>query len=186
VSDAAAFAARRVPLPHGRTLVVRTVTPDDLDGLTALYEGLDPEARYRRFFNAFHPARAFYEGMTTVAERGGCELVAVVHDGTADDRGTIVAEAGFVHLPDGDGELAVTVASGWRGWLGPYLVDALLTAAAAHGVPALEADVLMINRPMLAVLRARGATVLDRPDGTYVRLLVGTGGPAPTASASGP
>ena len=46
----------------------------------------------------------------------------------AEDR--LVAEAGYALLPDGNGEFALTVAAGWRGWLGPYLLDAIVTAAA--------------------------------------------------------
>jgi GNAT superfamily N-acetyltransferase len=47
----------------------------------------------------------------------------------------LVAEAGYAILPDGDGEFALTVAPGCRGWrLGRYLLDAIVAAAAARGV----------------------------------------------------
>lgn len=159
---------------------MRPVRPDDVDALVALYDGLDAEARYRRFFCAYRPRRHFFEQMATIADRGGAGLVAVL--ATAEGSPRLVAEAGYVPLPNGDGELALTVAAGWRGWLGPFLVDELATAAAARGVPNLEADVLVTNGPMLAVLRARGCVVMDHPDWSTVRLLIGTG----TAPHAGP
>ena len=189
-------------------LVVRAVTLDDVPGLTALYEGLSDEDRYRRFFSFYRPPQAFFEKMATVAERNGFELVATTGpapgpgsgsggpSGSGDQGGTspgqpgdresdeapwpIVGEAGYVLLPDGDGELAIAVAHSWRGWLGPYLLDALVSAAAARGVPNLEADVLVTNRPMLALLRSRGCATVEHPDWTEVRVVIGTGGRTPT------
>ena len=51
--------------------------------------------------------------------------MAEVVDG--DDR-TLVGEAGYTLLSDGDGELAITVDPEWRGWLGSWLLDALVDA----------------------------------------------------------
>lgn len=52
----------------------------------------------------------------------------------SDDGERIVGEAEYILLPGGDGELAITVAPDWRGWLGPYLLDTLLEVAASRGV----------------------------------------------------
>lgn len=52
----------------------------------------------------------------------------------------IVGEASYELLPNGAGELAITVAADQRGWIGPYLLDAMVEAAAAGGVPNVEAD----------------------------------------------
>lgn len=174
----APFEPRSIALPGGRTLVIRPVTPADVDGLVALYEGLDLQDTYRRFFSSFRPRRAFFEQMATAAERGGFGLVAVVTEANGDDE--LIAEAGYTRLADGDGELAVTVAARWRGWLGPHLLDALLAAAAARGVPNLQADVLVTNGPMLALVRSRGYATLDHPDGTVMRVTIGTSGRTPT------
>ena len=62
------------------------------------------------------------------------------------------------------------MAHAWRGWLGPYLLDALVSAARDRGVPGLEADVLVTNQPMLALLRSRGCATMDHP-----RLVRGAG-----------
>jgi hypothetical protein len=149
---------RTVSLAGGRTLTIRTVTRADIDGLDALFEGLCDEDRYRRFFGFSHPGRRFLEQMTRAEEQGGYRLVAVV-SGLEDN---IVAEAGYAMLPDGNGEFALTVAAGWRGWLGPYLLDVLVAAASARGVPNLQADILLENTPMLALAASRGYATLNR------------------------
>lgn len=174
----AEFEPRRVELGPKRVLEVRPVAARDVDALSDLYDTLDPDDRRTRFFTFYRPGRDFFVRMASVEERGGFGLVAVVDpDGPAP---LIVGEASYNLLPNGDGELGITVASGWRGWLGPYLVAALCDAAAARGVANLEADVLIGNRPMLAVLRARGAANLAHPDWTVVRVLIGTRGEAPS------
>jgi hypothetical protein len=154
-----------VDLGDGRALIVRTVTEADVDGLDALFEGLSNEDRYYRFFGYSHPGRKFLEQMTRAGKEGGYRLVAVVSG--AEHK--LVAEAGYVLLPHGNGECALTVAAGWRGWLGPYLLDALVAAAAARGVPSLEADILMDNARMLALVSHRHCVTLDR-EVTQVRV----------------
>lgn len=147
-----------VRLSGGRTLTVRTVTQADVEGLDALFEGLCDEDRYYRFFSISHPGRRFLEQMARAEQDGGYRLVAVVSG--LQDR--LVAEAGYVRLPDGNGEFALTIAAGWRGWLGPYLLDALVAAAAARGVPNLQADILLTNVRMLALLKQRGYVLLHQ------------------------
>lgn len=156
-------------LPDGRSLVVREAAVRDLDGLRALYDGLDDDARYRRFFSMFRPGDRFYDRLLGASARGGACLVATV--GTDDD--VVVGEASYEPLPDGDAELAITVDRAWRGWLGPYLLDALLEHAGTHGVPNLEADVLVTNRPMLALLRRRRCATMPRTEWTVLRAVVG-------------
>jgi hypothetical protein len=151
----------------------------DAEGLIALYAGLDTDDQYRRFFSGHPPPEAFVRNMTNVTERGGFGLVAVMEgpDGTR----RIVGEATYELLPDGDGELGITVAEDARGWLGPYLLDALVEAAAARGVPNLEADVLVANRRMLTMLRARGYAVVDHDEQpAVVRVAIGTTQRVPT------
>jgi GNAT superfamily N-acetyltransferase len=167
-------AMRRVHLPGDRIVVIRLIEPDDVDGLVALYEGLSQDDRYRRFFSLFLPQRPFFEGMVVAAQRGGACLAAEVVDPSGTRR--IVAEASYDLLPNGDGELAIVVDTLWRGWLGPYLLDALIELAATHGVRNLGADVLSSNRPMLALLRGRGYVVVPRDDFTTLHLVIGTTG----------
>ena len=183
---------RQVRLPDGALLTVRAVASSDADGLLALYDGLSDEDRHRRFFSGFRPPRSFVERLTSVADRGGYGVVATVDGGgdAADGGGAgdgapgtpaarLVGEASYDLLPNGDGELGITVAADQRGWLGPFLLDALCEAAAARGVPDLEADVLVTNRRMLALLRSRGEASLRSDDWTTARLVVGTAGHTP-------
>jgi hypothetical protein len=168
-----------VAFDAGRRLVVRPAVADDAAGLRALFEALDDDDRHRRFFCAFHPSEAFCLGQVTVAEHGGARFVAIEVDPATGD-GHLIAEAGFSLLPSGCGELSITVARAWRGWLGAYLLDLLCEAAANAGVHNLEADVLTSNQPMMVLLRARGAAVVDHDGYSVVRLRIATHGTRPT------
>ena len=57
--------------------------------------------------------RSFFEHLAAASTERGFALVAVVDDPVE----RIVAEADFFLLDNGNGELAITVASDWRGWL---------------------------------------------------------------------
>lgn len=164
---------REIALPAGRHLLVRPARPEDVPGFVALYASLDDADRYRRFFSCFHPTGAFVTRWIDDCARKGVGLVAEVE-------GDVVAEAGFVGLPDGDAEFAMTVAPGWRGWLGPYLLQVLVEEAAARGIPNLEADILLENRQMLALVRRRRPVATARTDFTSVHVRIGTGGEGPT------
>jgi hypothetical protein len=181
MSDApATIDPRRVELPDGRTVVVRAGSRADLEGLASLYAHLSDEDTYLRFFSAHRPDAQLFEQMVTLADRGGALLVVEVEAGSHDpeDR-TIVGDAWYSLLPNGDGELAITVAKEWRGWLGGYLLDALLEVAAANGVPNLEAEIMLRNRPMMALVRRRGC-VRMADDGSAVRVAVATRGNVPS------
>src|SRR5665213_1035198 len=153
---------RCVALPAARVLSIRPMRDSDADGLIALYAGLNIDDRYQRFFSGNPPPESFVRKMTNVTERGGFGLIAVIEgpDGTS----RIVGEATYELLPDGDGELGITVAEDARGWLGPYLLDALVEEAAAAGIHNLHADVLIANRRMLAMLGARGLAFIEHED----------------------
>src|SRR5262249_12429806 len=141
------------------TLTVREIRPADVEGLDTLFGRLGEEERYHRFFQLSCPGRKFLEQMTRPDDEGGYRLVAVA-SGPSD---SLVAEAGYVILPDGDGEFGLTVAPGWQGRrLGSRLLDALVAAAAARGVPNLQADILLGNARMLALLSRRGYVTLGR------------------------
>lgn len=167
---------RRVDLPDGRRVVVRRAETSDIPGIVALYERLTPEARHRRFFSGYHPDEDFVAGIVGRPDELGATLVVEV---TEDGATEIVGEAEYAVQPDGDGELGITVAAGWRGWLAPYLLDALLEAAASRGVENLRAEVLVENRPMLMLVRSRGYATVDTDDRCVVNAVIGTHGPVP-------
>jgi hypothetical protein len=156
-----------------RRLFIRPVRPEDDVALMKLYETLDTDGRYGRFFNAFHPHLDFCTELATVKQPGGARVVAVL-PGAATDDDCIVGEAGYNLLPNGNGELGITVARNWRSCLGPYLLDALVEVAKAAGVPNLEADVLSVDRQMLALLHSRGSVAKELRGWSVVRVLIGT------------
>jgi hypothetical protein len=160
-------------------IFIRPVRPEDDVELLALFETLDADERYRRFFSSHHPSLAFCAGLATVDERGGARLVAV-QSGWPPTEDRIIGEAGYDLLPNGDGELTVTVAPAWRGWLETCLFDALVDVALAAGVPNLEAEVLTVDGPMLTLLRSRPSVVMEHEGWSTIRLLLTTGDRMPT------
>jgi hypothetical protein len=168
---------RDVDLPDGRRLVVRPATRDDVPGLVALFEGLGPEDRHRRFFSGFRPDDEFVGALVDrPADRAGMLVVEVA---SGDER-AIVAEAEYGLQEDGDGELAITVERGWRGWLAPYLLDALVELAGSRGVGNLRAEVLVQNRPMLALVQRRPHASMETGDPTLVDAVIATAGGVPS------
>jgi hypothetical protein len=159
---------RRVPTADGVELVVRTVSPGDAAELAALYDRLPLDDRRLRFFGFYRPPTAFFEKMAAVDGRDGYRLVAEMN-------GHLVGEAGYTTLPDGDGEFAIVVDREWRGWLGPYLFDALSEDAARLGLPNLEGDILVENARMMALVRSRGYVTMDHQDCSTIRVLVACG-----------
>lgn len=164
---------RTADLPRGRRLVVRPVTLDDLDALLDLYQHLSTDDLHLRFFSAFRPSRSWLEEWVTAQTERGHGLVAEMEDVATGER-RIVGDAGYVLLADGSGELAITVEPDQRGWLGPYLLDALVVDAAARGVPSLQAEILTENRKMLSMVRFRRYATLGHGDWTTVRVAIAT------------
>jgi RimJ/RimL family protein N-acetyltransferase len=163
-------------------VAIRAASASDADALMALYRALDDEDRHTRFFSQYRPDEGFVRQVLSSADRGGLELLAIVRD--ADDAEVLVGEAGYTMRPNGNGELGITVDRRWRGWLGPYLLDALLTEAHARGIPNLEADVLTTNPSMLALVRARGYVTKDVTDWSSVHVVLATRGRTPTWASS--
>jgi hypothetical protein len=169
-----------IALPGGRALIVRPTTVDDAPLLQQLFRSLSDDDRRRRFFNVFQPPLSWCAEWATLGARDGFGVIATVAEhGTAPVTVEVAGEAGYSMRPDGDGDLAVTIAKSWRGWLGPYLLDVIVRHAARSGVVNLQADVLMENRPMLALLRHRGAVDLEH-DAGVVRLSIATEGYIPS------
>jgi len=168
--------AELIDLGRDRTLEIRPTTAGDADLILELYEPLSLEDRRRRFFNAFRPDVDWCHHWASVAERGGHGVIAIVHHSDHDE---VAGEAGYALRSDGDGDLAVTIAPHWRGWLGSYLVELLAQHAAVSGISNLQADVLLENRAMLTILQRRGSVSLEHSDGV-VRLTIGTAGYLPS------
>ncbi len=166
-----------IELADGARMEVRPTTAADAEHISALYETLSIGDRHRRFFGAFRPNLDWCRHWADISSRGGFGVLAIVHREGAPEE--VAGEAGYAIRDDGDGDLAVTVAPNWRGWLGPYLLDVLVRHAGASGLANLQADVLLENGPMLSLLSRRGPVALGHDSGV-VRLSIGTSGPVPT------
>jgi hypothetical protein len=169
---------RTIDLEDGRTLTIRHGGLADVPGLLSLYERLSIEDLQRRFFSGALPPRSTVENWADIAERKGGVLLVV--DEAEAGTSTIVAEAGFAPLDDGDAELGITVDRRCRGWLGPWLLDALLEEAAAAEIPNIQALTAARNTQMRLMLCARGAAGIPDDDWTNVRLTVSTTGHVPS------
>jgi len=177
---------RLIETASGERLLFREVESGDLAALHRLYDGLDLESTYRRFFTATRPPDSYLEHLTDIAGRGGCSIVVVdLTRPTADGVDPpIVAEADFVRLANGNGELAVTVEKSWRGWLGPYLFGLLREQAARRGIANLEAEILTCNRQMRSLTRRAGEAAFAPEDWQTIRVVIASAGPAPSWSAA--
>ena len=166
---------RTVPVADRGPVTIRLSGSADAPGLLALFESLSDHDRYYRFFSPIAPSLRLARRWATLAERGGCGLVATI-PATGGER--IVGEAGYAILPDGTGEFAITVAPDWRGWLGPVLLSALLSEADKRGIPILAADILAENRGMLGLVGWRGYAATEHL-GDRVRVVLPTSGTVP-------
>lgn len=170
--DGQTVRTRTIRLPDGRILTVRPARTGDIPGVVALFERLSPDDRYRRFFSGFHPDEAFVARLVDRPPGEGRLLVAELSTPAGSE---IVAEAEYGRSPAGDAELALTVDRRWRGWLAPFLLDVLVRDAAASGIGTLRAEVLVQNRPMLALLRSRsGCTRCETGDPCVSELVIPT------------
>jgi RimJ/RimL family protein N-acetyltransferase len=170
----AAPGERSVARHGGGLLLVRRMEPADAAGLAALYESLDDDDRYHRFFSLYQPTASVVARMADVCRTGGYGLVAVDDHG---GRAEVVGEASYTVGANGNGEFGITIARAWQGWLGPFLLDALVEVAAASGIPELEADVMRENRKMLALVRNRGFVIRGRPDHGIMRVAIAAARP---------
>jgi hypothetical protein len=168
-----------IELADGRVMTVRATTADDAERIMQFYGDLTMTDRHRRFFGAFTPQIDWCRKWATVGERGGFGVIALVGNRDEDDDdAVVVADAGYAMRQDGDGDLAITVATAWRGWLGAYLLDVLVRRAAIAGVRNLQAEILLENGPMLSLVRRWDAVAVEHDDG-MVRLSIGTSGTTP-------
>jgi hypothetical protein len=173
------IAWRRIDLHGGRAIVVRPVSKRDVAALMALYESLPESDLYHRFFQARPPPRHTVEHMTEAERRGDICIVGELVGG--DGKRTLVGEVACARLPNGNGELAITVSPAARGWTGPYLLALLCDEAAARGIPNMEADVMSDNRSMLALAQARGFAAMDHSEcPSIVRVVFSTSDRVPT------
>ncbi len=166
-----------VELGEGRSIELCHLRRGDGPSLAEFYHRLGREDLHKRFFTSTPPADRWFDDWATISERGGFGLLAVLRDG---EETTVVAEAGYSLLCDGDGELGIAVDPDARGWLGPWMLDVLLQHAHARGIPNLQALVLSTNRRMARLAASRGTATMSSDDWTTSRVSMSTSGRVPS------
>jgi GNAT superfamily N-acetyltransferase len=154
---------RRSPPTDVPPVAVRPVVADDLPRLDVLLNGLDEQARNRRWFTGAADIHRAVAWAADPERHHAVGLVAVAATGE------VVGHAAFVTIDDARAEVCFEVAAPWRhhGVAG-LLLDGLVGRAAQRGVRTLVAEVLSENADMLAVLREHGPCREHREDGALV------------------
>ncbi len=172
-----ALCGEPIELAAGRSIELRHLRPGDGPSLADFYHRLGREDIHKRFFTSTLPADKWFDDWAAVSERGGFGLLAVL---SAGDESTVIAEAGYSLLCDGDGELAIAVDPDARGWLGPWLLDALLQHAQERGIPNLQALILSTNSRMARLAASRGTASIPSGDWSTSRVSMSTSGRVPS------
>jgi len=160
-----------ITLRDGRPAVIRVMRPDDRTRLQSAFAKLDPQSVHTRFFSFRKsiPERAFER----IAEIDFVTLAGLVVTIGAGDDETIIGGASYVGRTDSDGakvaEVAFTIEEDFQGQgLASRLLAALVMLARRHGLVRLEAEVLAVNAPMLAVFERSGLLLRLRREGGSV------------------
>jgi acyl-CoA synthetase (NDP forming)/GNAT superfamily N-acetyltransferase len=140
-----------VVVRDGRTVRIRPIGPDDGDRLVAFHHSLSDETVYFRFF-APYPALSDRDvhRFTHVDHFARVALVATVGD-------ELVGVARYDRLEGGEAEVAFVVRDDHQGrGLGSVLLEHLAAAARERGIRRFVAEVLPVNRRMLATFEEAG------------------------------
>lgn len=164
-------APRRLTLRDGRTVIVRTIQPEDKDMLDKAFEKLCKEARYTRFFTTVRAVPADILHPTAPGPEGhAVALVALYEEGSRQ-----VMTGGARYVTDaitGTCEFAVTVADDWRGLgLARQLMETLIDIARARGIRQMEGSVLSSNTPMLRLAARLGFKAAPYPNDYTLRVI---------------
>lgn len=155
---------------RGERVRLRVARPADADALQAYVRALSTRSRHSRFFGALSelPKPVLDDFVKDDALDRVTLLATMVIDGAE----LIVGEARYVrHADDACVEFGLSVDDRWQGHgIGPAMMAALESRAAALGAHGLFGDTLRTNAVMLAVAKAAGFTLRQHPhDWTLVR-----------------
>src|SRR3954467_11633827 len=135
-------------LRDGSTVVIRPVEPGDKDAITAGFDRLSPESRYRRFFSPLeHLSERDLAYLTEIDHHDHEALIA--RSGT----GEPVGVARYVRTGDRPkAEVAVVVVDHWQGrGVATALLERLSDRAREEGVRIFTATILAENRDALGL-----------------------------------
>nr|WP_090343079.1 GNAT family N-acetyltransferase [Mycolicibacterium malmesburyense]CRL73846.1 N-acetyltransferase GCN5 [Mycolicibacterium malmesburyense] len=158
---------RRAELLDGGVVTIRRLLPSDAEHVIGLYESLDPDERYLRFFTMRPTDLPEWAQSTTECSETQCAIGCFESHELLGVANYVVSERPDV------AEIAVTVTHGqhMRG-VGTLLLHRLVAIAEANGVRRLVAQVLSANRPMLEVLSESGLPCHGEREGTLVNVTI--------------
>lgn len=145
---------------------VRTLQPDDREGVLAFLLGLSMETRYRRFFSL---PRVDDRLVDLVAHPSECCSEALV----ALDRDEIVGLATYDRLESDPAaaDVAVVIADAWQHHgVGSVLMRKLGGAAARRGIERFTASMLADNRPVVHFVHHTAPDARLQFDGTELAM----------------
>jgi acyl-CoA synthetase (NDP forming)/RimJ/RimL family protein N-acetyltransferase len=145
----------RLVLRDGSTAKVRPTAPSDQAAMRRFFEGLSPEARYRRFFSAAPPSDTLIARFCDSSNPlTALTLIAVRR---MDEEERIVAVASYTATDPRAAEVAFAVDERFQGkGVATLLLEQLAAAAAAHGFERFQATTFTDNTAMLQVFRESG------------------------------
>ena len=156
-------------LRDGRALIIRSLRPEDREGLLAALGRTSPHSLYRRFFAVkryFSQQETAYFMTIDFVEH--VALVAEVEEG---GRPAIVAGGRYVVTAPGRAELAFAVIDEYQGQgIGSLLMRSLTELARQARLRELVAEVLSENAAMLAVFKNSGLPVATKREGNIVHI----------------
>ena len=150
---------------------IRSIEVTDAALIREFVQSLSLETRYLRFMSPLKELSAQMIDLLTRADhRCDAALIGIVNPAGAD---RVVGVARYAANADGEScEFAIVVADEWqRRALGSRLLSLLVDTALARGLKRIRGDMLAINAPMTAFVKAHGFTVSSpQHDPTLVRV----------------
>jgi len=142
-------------LRDGSTIQIRSLHPDDREGMLAAIERTSAQSLRRRFFVA---KRAFSDkeiAFFTDVDFGN--HVALIAEFEENGRSTIVGGGRYIVCAPDEADLAFVVIDSYQGkGIGAALLRHLISLARNAGLKVLTADVVHENVPMLSVFKRFG------------------------------
>ncbi len=160
-------------LKNGISITVRAIRPDDRERLLEAFGKLEPETIYKRFFG-YKKALTEDELQRVIEVDFDSEVVLVVTTGEGEHE-TVIGAARYVRVDRADhagvAEVSFLVEEDYQGLgIASRLLRQLAAIARARGITRFDAEVLAVNRPMLAVFARSGLPMRQRREEGVVRV----------------
>jgi RimJ/RimL family protein N-acetyltransferase len=148
-----------IVLPSGRVVLIRPITAEDGPALSAAYDRLSPESKYRRFLAPKpHLTSSDTRYLVQIDGRDHVALIAT----PAEEPNYILGVGRFVRLPEEpeQAELAVVVGDPYQQeGLATALLERLTIAATERGITSFKATMLAGNEAAHRLIRSASGRV---------------------------